>query len=507
MGKIVLEQLLMTGPAANIPRNHPAPRCRLVAPQCQRICDSAGIREVCEECTTAETGCCYVVRDAELVHRGAEYTGRPWYDEILWFEHKGKFANGRLPPQRSQPPVVNPSKPLKKSDDRFGVKGEALEHIAGPRCNSNEDAYKCSQTSIDEMRGCRMAQFLVSKEGDEMTSENLTWEPEACELEFEAESNYFLSGVCDDMLIYQFDASVSPARHGVWNIQAPGDPQSNFNEYETSLVFHSWCWGTWIQICKLRVGHIVVDRLVDWFDAGDHNYFGINYTTDDEDADVCDDNDEKAKWGHEYGYTVTNPFFVPRLQELIDKAVNADINAGPDPPKAVPAPKGVTEKGPFTALPQEIRSMILTNLVSKDIHNLRLAFPTSFQHLPNTGWKHLLQEDMPWVWEAWSSEPPYFWATVTQQDIEKHCQEDSVPGHTIDVNKRISNPPWAWKVPPHSTTDWRMLYENIKRETREIRGLRNRMRIWRNLEEAVKGVMGDLDRRTDDKRGHSFFGP
>ncbi|KAL4908050.1 hypothetical protein BDW74DRAFT_115300 [Aspergillus multicolor] len=137
--------------------------------------------------------------------------------------------------------------------------------------------------------------------------------------------------------------------------------------------------------------------------------------------------------------------------------------------------------------------MVVDHLTSKDIHNLRVAFPSTSPDLLNTTWKRMLQEDMPWVWEPWSSEPPYFWATVTQQGVEKHCKQDSVSGHTINVNKRISNPPWAWKVPPLSTTVWRRLYDDLKRETLNIRGLRKRRRIWGNLEEAVKGVTGAWD--------------
>ncbi|KAL4908049.1 hypothetical protein BDW74DRAFT_175833 [Aspergillus multicolor] len=186
-------------PAANSSRNYPDAAWSLCS-----VDEYVTLPEWegCEECTTAETGCCYVIRDAESVHTGAEYTGRPWYDEILWFEHEGEFANGQLPSQWSQLPIVNYGEPLEKSNDRFGVKREALDHIAGPGCKSNEGAYKGSQISIDEMRGCRTAQFLVWKEGDEMTSEGLTWEPEADDLEFEAENDYFLSGVCDDVPLY-----------------------------------------------------------------------------------------------------------------------------------------------------------------------------------------------------------------------------------------------------------------------------------------------------------------
>ncbi|KAL5042866.1 hypothetical protein BDW71DRAFT_132314 [Aspergillus fruticulosus] len=456
-----------------------------------------------EKCSTAETGCCYVVRDAGGVHRGAEHVGRQWYDEILWFEHEGEFANAWLPSEGSQLPIINPGQPLEKSDARFGVKRVCLEHIAGPGCIANMGEYKGTHISLDEMRGCRTAQFLVAKEGDEMAALNLNWEPEADDMAFESESEYFLSGLCDDLPLYQFDATVSPARHGVWNIQSPGDPQLNFNKNETSLVFHSWCWGAWMQICKLRVGYVVVDRLVDWFDAGNlHDLESEKEGTDYED-------DCNVELGSDYGYTVTNPFFVPRLLELIDKAANANSNSNttPAPSEAPPALKRTTHKDPFTALPPEVRSMILTHLPSKAIHNLRFV-SSSFEHLPNSLWKRILQEDMPWVWEVWSSDPPHFWATVSQQDIEKHRKEDSVPGHTIDVQARISNPPWAWKIPPHNTTDWHMLYEDIKRETREIRGLRNRRRIWRNLEVVVKGVMGNwYERMHENERGHPFYGP
>ncbi|KAL6240076.1 hypothetical protein BDW75DRAFT_235904 [Aspergillus navahoensis] len=315
------------------------------------------------------------------------------------------------------------------------------------------------------MFGCRTAQFLVAKEGDDMAALNLTWEPEADDMAFETETEYFLSGLCDDLPLYQFDTDVSLARRGVWTVRSPGDPQLNFNKNETSLVFHSWCWGAWMQICKLELGE--------------------NEGADDEDD--CDD-----ELGSDYGYTVTNPFFVHRLQGLIDKVANANsiTDISPAPSEAPPAPQRTTENDPFTALPREVRSMILAHLPQSDPQSTRcliiLRTPPQLALETHTTRRHAL---------------------MSQRDIEKYRKEDSVPGHTINVQARISNLPWAWKVPPHNTTNWHMLYGEIKRETEGIRGLRNQRRIWKHLEEVVKGVRGDWDERTvEGDRGHPLFG-
>ena len=100
-------------------------------------------------------------------------------------------------------------------------------------------------------------------------------------------------------------------------------------------------------------------------------------------------------------------------------------------------------KDPFSPLSAEITSMILDHLGSKDIANLRLATPV-FRQLPTIMFRRLLLEDMPWFFE------------VKDLDVAKY--------------------------------DWYEFYCALKSSWKDLKGVRNRRRIWRDLEEILRRI-------------------
>jgi len=105
-------------------------------------------------------------------------------------------------------------------------------------------------------------------------------------------------------------------------------------------------------------------------------------------------------------------------------------------PKKVPA-------DPFQKLPAEVASMVVHDLPSRDIANLRLAV-RAFRELPNILFRRLLLEDMPWFWEV--------------RDL------------------------------PPAKTDWYQLYREAKSCWGNLKGLMNRKRIWRDVEQIVRRI-------------------
>ena len=90
---------------------------------------------------------------------------------------------------------------------------------------------------------------------------------------------------------------------------------------------------------------------------------------------------------------------------------------------------------------------------------------------------------MPWLWEVWSSEPPYFWALLTKDDIRKNKQTEDAPQGsdiiaTTTINIKQLQAEWSMPRPPLHGTNWFSLYRNIKQHWWELRGLQNRKRIW-----------------------------
>ena len=87
--------------------------------------------------------------------------------------------------------------------------------------------------------------------------------------------------------------------------------------------------------------------------------------------------------------------------------------------------------------------MILEHLGSKDIANLRLATPV-FRQLPTILFRRLFLEDMPWLFEMGD----------------------------LDV----------------ASVDWYEWYCKWKSDWGDLKGLRNRRRIWRDVEEIVSRI-------------------
>lgn len=87
--------------------------------------------------------------------------------------------------------------------------------------------------------------------------------------------------------------------------------------------------------------------------------------------------------------------------------------------------------------------MVLDHLGSKDIANLRLATPV-FRQLPSIIFRRLFLEDMPWLFEA----------------------NDLGTG----------------------SVDWYEWYRKCKFRQGDLKGLRNRRRIWQDVEEIVRRI-------------------
>ena len=161
-------------------------------------------------------------------------------------------------------------------------------------------------------------------------------------------------------------------------------------------------------------------------------------------------------WRHEPGceYLVANPINVPGLQQMLEppgsgasKRVVFGSNDGHDDFQVedlrTPSSTPNAAQDIFSVLPAEITSIILDCLGPKDIINLRLAVPF-FRQLPNILFRRLFREDMPWLFEV--------------QDLNL------------------------------AGVDWYELYCRCRLGCRNLKGLRNRKRIWRAVEEIVDEI-------------------
>ena len=150
-------------------------------------------------------------------------------------------------------------------------------------------------------------------------------------------------------------------------------------------------------------------------------------------------------------YLVANPIQILSLASLINKvgAYGEDIVFGQKNTRTSnqsdtsnePMVLKPRSSDPFETLPAEVACMVTDCLSSKDIASLRLA-TRYFRQLPRAIFRRLLFEDMPWFWEA------------------EHLSV--------------------------ADTNWYLLYRQVQSCWSNFKGLMNRKRIWKDVEEIVR---------------------
>ncbi|KAG5757634.1 hypothetical protein H9Q72_014223 [Fusarium xylarioides] len=214
-------------------------------------------------------------------------------------------------------------------------------------------------------------------------------------------------------------------------------------------------------------------------------------------------------WVHHAGdeFLAANPCFIPALQDILDSVQNArssdDICAD--------AAAAVNSTDVFSKFPQEIKLEILLRLDSWDIANLRLLSRT-FRHLPQSLFYHLTVRELPWLYEAWSSDPLSFFATTTAAEqrrlgkplydiqvelCKRRRYDDGSEEDAAEIARLASlkvkleeKQRQSYKTTPvrmldRRRTNWTQLRGELSRRWGELPGLRNRRRIWNSCQEIL----------------------
>jgi hypothetical protein len=93
-------------------------------------------------------------------------------------------------------------------------------------------------------------------------------------------------------------------------------------------------------------------------------------------------------------YLAADPMNIPGLDELIKAGSEGRVSdVAFSPPRTASKTRDV-----FSTLPIELRRTIAELLPRKDVANLRIA-SANFTELPQSYFHHLIKTEMPWVWE------------------------------------------------------------------------------------------------------------
>ncbi|KAF2748607.1 hypothetical protein M011DRAFT_457351 [Sporormia fimetaria CBS 119925] len=450
-----------------------------------------------------------------------------------WYTDYSREALGYLkPPARDHKYRPYPTEPDKHGYDLEFDPTQSWEHIAGPGCQ-NEEAYSGHEITAEEMQGCHTVQCLVRK------SLNREYTPLPDDEDFEKDGEFFLSGLGDQLPVRKANRHgpyVTPSRHGVTEPWA-ANVFWNTDQYveNFALPFHPYCFEVYKCVALRADGHVNIRTLTAWWSLG---ALDSVFKTFPRDPNVhrC----AGAQWRHIEGtaYLAANPLFIPRLKSVLESAIDDSPHFSPHQRAFAPLGLGISTNDPFTHLPMEIFFEILRYLPSKDLASLRFVTRSASQ-LPISFFRELLRRELPWLWEIWPLDrnpalTQYAkWATLTEHDaiiqekkerletvkvedyvetvrqelpeianeVRKNLEMDLL--HTLhgDTDLGINDAGQRCSLPANRT-DYFRLYTLITRHWEELRGLRNRRRIWEDCEKILALVeryreMGVVNDRGD----------
>ncbi|KAK5720216.1 hypothetical protein LTR15_007489 [Elasticomyces elasticus] len=384
-----------------------------------------------------------------------------------------------------------------------GVSAEA-EHIAGPNCKSTQ-GYSGWRITVEEMGDILRCLCIAAKPED--------WQPEIGDKDYEIDATYcFVAGVskCPD----EFEAGeLTPTRHGLSDTMINNEAMEGLgSEEEWAIPIHEACFQMFERVSREKIGKVDIDGLWRLRDIEGDWPEGFMDPLKRLDVTIVSEQNYNCALGTEY--LVSHPLRVHGLDQLIKSCALA----GEAPCEVVFDIGQATEShhDPFAALSAELCELLLGHLERRDVANLRLV-SRSFRQLPQLYFRQLVKTEMPWVWEVTS---------LKGRKVDWHnmwCRLSAADGGAgMDAQQRH----WLQQLPQDKneilrnqlrnegltgmemSREWAKRSLNLKqqvdddikaandagkwpadtRKATEIRGLRNRRRIWEDLEEIVKRI-------------------
>lgn len=229
------------------------------------------------------------------------------------------------------------------------------------------------------------------------------------------------------------------------------------------------------------------------------------------------------RYYHEPGteYLAANPVEIPGLSDIFDDGKGwRDELVFDESTASSPA------DDPFAALSAELRLALLNLLDTRDVANLRLS-SRPFRQLPQSYFRRLVLDEMPWVWEVSSLADPardtdwhQLWLRLCGADGGV-CKDEEERSWLRDVRARalqrvqdeLKAKGWDWGNPEfhekvqaeapdyddQAREEIREAYASGRwpgKKATELKGLRNRRRVWRDVEEILRRI------EIKNQRGH-----
>lgn len=385
------------------------------------------------------------------------------------------------------------------------------EHLAGGlECKWLENsvcggAFNGHAISAEEMRGCSTLQCLVPK--------GHGWETEDGDEEFEKSGKFFLSGLSDHSPSRDMSwPQMYPPRHDCSETKADNTFYVEEWSEEYAMPFHPTCLEVFKRASVRRSGSVDYEGLVNWWiiEAG-HKFSDFP-----RDPAVTTEQWFLHKFGDEF--VAANPCFGTRMESML---AASDRTGDPgfvyDTPVFGEAHR--TSDDVFSRLPRELCFMVLDQLQSRDIANLRLV-SRSFHQLPHSFFRSLTLREMPWLWEAWCDLDYSKWAYPLASELRSKNNEHgerlnniNLAQNALQEEARVAGDEHLhqaailalqqaaageederdnFAAPPTlqaaEKTDWYRLRCELARNNSRLLGLRNRRRVWKDCQEILDRI-------------------
>jgi hypothetical protein len=398
-----------------------------------------------------------------------------------------------------------------------------LQHVAGPGCVF-EAGYSGHRITVEEMKWMNRARYIVRKprihtpqlepvgstigESEPDTSQVGYGEEFSEEEKYESTSKWFITSKTVDpphgdekSLMYEryglgghrFEASNCPDFQAWESWQAPSRESSNFS----GIPVHDACWKIFERLSLKKLGRVDIDGFVALWSREACESCGFQNLKQDPVIAHC----RKQWWEHKPGteYLVANPIRIPGFNMMMRDLYREEMPDGDGVftdqrfrrmRRESYQPDLVAPSDPFYDIPSEIKNTILAHLCSKDIASLRLA-SRCFQQLPKALFRTLIKHEIPWFWEVDDLK-------ISQEEYLSKAFQEENGADMLDAADGIDPSMLAFvkarMARKHLDTNWLRVYEQLKVVEKGVLGVRNRARIWKNVEAIVERIECMIER-------------
>ncbi|KAI7480485.1 calcium ATPase [Hortaea werneckii] len=392
------------------------------------------------------------------------------------------------------------------------------EHLAGPGCTSTS-GYNGHKISAREMQHVISCQCLAEKRDD--------WRPEPGDRDFELKAEHcFLTGISKGG-VWELDVTgLAPVRHGVSETDIENDNPAEIRSEQfgldtgelCALPMHPRYFELFQRISIRCFGRVDIDGLWRLREEKGNYVNRFEGMPRNPDVELVSEQWYSARPGTEY--LAADPVDVPGLSTLIQSCL---VKEGDVCESVFDTPEHIKDSAehfdPFSMLPPELQQTLLWQLSRQDVANLRLVSP-AFRQLPQSYFRRLVETEMPWLWEL-SDLPKHsidfyrLWCRLheadggSQQDMQEREGLEQTPNGELNAlpdeleseGTGVSSP-----LPTGSSAGWdkrtpkvqgkteaavQAGYENgmcQRKPENVLLGLRNRRRIWQDLNVIVRMI-------------------